>query len=130
MMKMTIGRTDDVIENASLEDLKAALAEANKHNEDSFVILGKSDQEYRQCLHSNGWILEERRGAYDQHFSAIRREEPPSPTKHNSIFDAILKRSERLEQRHALTDVEQAMLAYLLGKPDPEWLEWVNIGVD
>ncbi|KEO85563.1 hypothetical protein EH30_13680 [Erythrobacter sp. JL475] len=116
------------------EDLGAALELASLATGDAFVILERSDQEYMQCLcEAAGWVLEKREGGDDRHYRAgvelMATISPDAPTRDPILARKFAGSGGGMRLYLTFEEVGDAMIAYLRGAPEPEWLRWELIEV-
>lgn len=115
--------------NVSLK-LRSLLQMAERQPADQFVIAGRAGQHFMQCLwRPMGWRLEKREWREDRHFVAAVKNAERWADDVPEIVKRILLDPLPVMSYLDLAQVNEAMLAYLLERPDPDWLAWHKIKV-
>lgn len=115
---------------ATRDDLLTALTNAKEAEENPFLIIERSGQEYIQCLcEETGWILEKREGDEDRHYRAMVNDNPIPRRAADAITiqDRIFASKEPPRMNLSFEEVSEAMTCYLQGAEEPAWLDWERI---
>ena len=116
------------------EDLGAALELANGAPSDAFVVLESAPGHFMQCLWEEaGWILEKREGDDSRHFRGgvphATGAGGAAPTRDPVLAGKLFGDGAALRLRLTFEEVGEAMIAYMRGAEEPEWLAWEPIAV-
>ena len=110
--------------------LRECLVAAEQQPVDPFVVVARAGQQFMQCLwQPMGWRLEKREGDEGHHYVASVHQAEGVADDTPEIIRRILAQPIPLMGFLDLNQANEAMGRYLLGQPEPDWLEWSKITV-